>query len=143
MVHFICNYTKVLITSYLVVRKGHRQKRNQMLYCARVHNLDFFPMWKAKQSFKVIEKRGKSILLLLPSLLLSFSFVSALSLVPKQQVPSNQITTPKRRRFATIFNATVRDTEKPNGLSLRQRPSKTGEQQREDVGAFFSVLRRW
>lgn len=110
MVHFICNYTKVLITSYLVVRKGHRQKRNQMLYCARVHNLDFFHMWKAKQSFKVIEKRGKSILLLLPSLLLSFSFVSALSLVPKQQVPSNQITTPKRRRFATIFNATARDT---------------------------------
>ena len=85
-------------------------------------------MWKAKQSFKVIEKRGKSILLLLPTLLLSFSIVSALSLVPKQQVPSNQITTPKRRRFATIFNATARDTQKPNGLSLRQRPSKTGEQ---------------
>ena len=34
IVHFICNYTKVLITSYLL-GKGDRQKRNQMLYCSR------------------------------------------------------------------------------------------------------------
>ena len=34
IVHFICNYTKVLITSYLL-GKGDRQKRNQMLYCPR------------------------------------------------------------------------------------------------------------
>ena len=72
--------------------------------------------------------------MLLPGLLLSFSLErSALSLVPKQQVPSNQITTPKRRRFATIFNATARHTSLTAFRRAKGRPRRENEREKTRV----------